>query len=1278
MKKLNLILTAVTVIFLLQNILFAQPVSQLVLTGTDYNFFGRTVANAGDINGDGFDDIVIGVEGVEGHDEQQFYMAQVFFGGVIPHNSPDLELTGQTTHETGRSVSAAGDVNGDGYKDLLVGGTIGRTYIFFGGPHMDSIPDVTLTGDGGADYFGISVSGAGDVNNDGFDDVIVGAYNYQGGKGRASLFYGGANMDNVRDVIFEENNHQQYGQCVKGVGDINHDGFDDIMIGSTLTSGAPGSGGTGRAYIYYGGSNMDNIADKSFTDNVFGGVFGGAITASDINGDGIKDIIISGRHVGAYGGAFYVFYASFNNIDTIADVAIYNTAGNYNYFGNSISADDFNHDGYADIIVGAWGNNSDRGKVYVFYGGVSMDNTPDIIYIGENAGDKFGYSVSTAGNFNGDGKPGYIIGAPDYNSQSGRVYLFQNSIITSVNPDQNEINVSKSTDISVSFGLDMNSSTINTTNIKVFGLQTGLKSSTVSYNAGTRTATINPNSDFKVGEKIQVTLSSGIQTSSNTPITPFTWMFTVQALGGTGVFTEASIIDSAANINSYASGELLKSADIDGDGDMDLAAESYYSSSIRIFKNNGSGTFTRTQEIANIPDVHWYSALNMADYDNDGDIDISFSTATPISGIDSFYVYKNDGAGNFTKFSAILGGGLIANSADLDGDGDLDIAESWGYDKVRYLINDGYGNFTMYQINNLGYNHTNGCDVGDLDNDGNIDILVSIQSGASCKVVMLMNDGHANFTTGNSFLTSTYFSDQRLADLNGDKCLDIVGWNYIYFNLCNSTFSQTPFAAGSEAFPFDVDGDGDLDLTYTTGQFGGPNDQVKIYKNSGTGTFSNFSNTTVGHDVNSVASGDFDNDGDIDMAADNGLGHTGNRSDISILKNNYICTHSSYTLTGNLAIPVGSTNNVFVCSTDNGYWDISNYGNAHATIPEYSSGDSVVVSAGNDLGHFVLFYIAFHNCGGDTLLIKHVYIENPSSPLDFSISAIPEGFLNTFTNQLNARDTFSVYLRNRTAPYSLVDSVKSVLDSVTFKLQGSFQNAPTGLYFIVLKHRNSLETWSNSFGVLSVRGLTVIYDFTSSKYDAYGNNLALKGGLYCLYSGDADQDGTIDASDLSLVENAVSIGSSGYLNTDINADYYLDGSDISIVENNISKSIKSPLNGDFIYTPSEINKKENDETEIMDKIEKNVTKQKVFDLGDNYPNPFNPTTKINYELPISNSVSLKVFDMLGKEVASLVNEKQVAGKYTVEFNASSLPSGTYFYKIVAGDFIKVKKMILVK
>ena len=94
-------------------------------------------------------------------------------------------------------------------------------------------------------------------------------------------------------------------------------------------------------------------------------------------------------------------------------------------------------------------------------------------------------------------------------------------------------------------------------------------------------------------------------------------------------------------------------------------------------------------------------------------------------------------------------------------------------------------------------------------------------------------------------------------------------------------------------------------------------------------------------------------------------------------------------------------------------------------------------------------------------------------------------------------------------------------------------------------------------------------------------------------------------------------------------------------------------------------------------IKKNVILYRFY-LAQNYPNPFNPTTTINYKIPKTSFVTLKIYNVLGKEIATLVNEEKPAGNYNVEFNAKGLSSGIYFYRIRAGEYVQTKKMILMK
>ena len=152
---------------------------------------------------------------------------------------------------------------------------------------------------------------------------------------------------------------------------------------------------------------------------------------------------------------------------------------------------------------------------------------------------------------------------------------------------------------------------------------------------------------------------------------------------------------------------------------------------------------------------------------------------------------------------------------------------------------------------------------------------------------------------------------------------------------------------------------------------------------------------------------------------------------------------------------------------------------------------------------------------------------------------------------MSSRDTAAVYLRDAEFPYSVRDSAKGIIDSVTFSGLFTFSNAPTGKYYIVVRHFQSIETWSREGGdTLRANQSVQTYDFTASPSQAYGNNLKLKGGKYCLHTGDVDQNGFIDASDAAKVQTDSQILLTGrHLVSDLNGDNFVNGLDVLIADN---------------------------------------------------------------------------------------------------------------------------------
>ena len=369
------------------------------------NSFGNSVSSAGDVNNDGYNDVVVGAVN----------NAYLFLGGSTVDNLVDLQFNVESTFGYYFTpVSFAGDVNNDGYDDIIIGSSgydsnTGRAYIFLGGNPMDNVADIILTGFYSNSFFGRSVSSAGDVNNDNFDDVIVGM------NGRAYVFYGGSSMNNIHDLLLTETiGVTRFGESVSYAGDVNNDGFDDVIVGDI---------GVGKTYIYFGASPMNNVVDITIS------IPGKAVsTAGDVNDDGFDDVIIghNGENNPANGIASILFGG--NPMDNITDVGFQlfelNTA---NKFGYSVStAGDINHDNFDDVIVGASGYNNDAGRAYIYYGGSTMDNIANIILDGENVGDNFGISVSDAGDVNYDGYEDMIIGSSNF-PINGKSYLYSTS-----------------------------------------------------------------------------------------------------------------------------------------------------------------------------------------------------------------------------------------------------------------------------------------------------------------------------------------------------------------------------------------------------------------------------------------------------------------------------------------------------------------------------------------------------------------------------------------------------------------------------------------------------------------------------------------------------------------------------------------------------------------------------------------------------------------------------------------------------------------------------------
>jgi hypothetical protein len=347
--------------------------------------FGRSVANAGDLNNDGYTDLVIGAHGAK--------KAFVYYGSPSFDGASDVTIADRTG-ESGFGVSAAnaGDLNNDGYTDLVIGAHgAKKAFVYYGGPGFDGISDVTIADHTGESYFGYSADNAGDLNNDGYTDLVIGA----SGAKKAFVYYGGPGFDGISDVTIEDHTGESnFGVSAANAGDLNSDGYTDLVIGAH---------GANRAFVYYGGPFFDGASDVTIADHTGESYFGySADNAGDLNNDGYTDLVI-----GAYGAnKAFVYYGS-PGFDGASDVTIADHTGE-SYFGFSAdNAGDLNNDGYTDLVIGAHGAN----RAFVYYGGPSFDGASDVCIADHTGEPHFGVSVANAGDLNSDGYTDLVIGA---------------------------------------------------------------------------------------------------------------------------------------------------------------------------------------------------------------------------------------------------------------------------------------------------------------------------------------------------------------------------------------------------------------------------------------------------------------------------------------------------------------------------------------------------------------------------------------------------------------------------------------------------------------------------------------------------------------------------------------------------------------------------------------------------------------------------------------------------------------------------------------------------
>jgi hypothetical protein len=504
-----------------------------VIGTSDDEWLGYSVSSAGDVNGDGINDLIIGSPSKDSLDEFQAGAAYILFGRADGSFPTTDELDGtqgfavfgkRLNDRLGASVSAAGDINGDGFADIIIGapgvdigmppgmgandkpwcgvtenqpfhGNGGEAYVIYGSNNafpaylsacdIDGTNGFIIQGKFRNNNLGNSVSYAGDVNNDGFSDVIVGAQYANPSDifnaGEAYVIFGGATdpdtpvlsinaLTGKNGFIIEGGAERiELGTSVSFAGDLNNDGIDDVIVGAPNAVNSDGVS-SGAAYVVYGKSTEVSQFDLRVKTAELSGADGFSIFgndrsrlgfsvayAGDVNGDTIDDVIIGAPRANVspiFGsGDAYIVYgtqgdAPFSPLSTL-DTGITTIVGKASIdgFGYSVkSAGDVNGDGIDDVIIGApYGTDGYNAEAYVVYGSTAEAFLPEVMnaadlnesvgmtipILAEDFDGSNGYriSVSSAGDLNGDGKADLIVGVASVersdNSKEGHVQIIR-------------------------------------------------------------------------------------------------------------------------------------------------------------------------------------------------------------------------------------------------------------------------------------------------------------------------------------------------------------------------------------------------------------------------------------------------------------------------------------------------------------------------------------------------------------------------------------------------------------------------------------------------------------------------------------------------------------------------------------------------------------------------------------------------------------------------------------------------------------------------------------
>ncbi|MES2643363.1 MAG: MopE-related protein [Myxococcota bacterium] len=414
----------------------------LAATGADarlyaaYGASGGTLAGLGDMNGDGYDDVLVGIVNSDAAGPGAGAAAVVFgpILGAFDLAGADASLLGNSGDAAGERVAALGDVDGDGWPDLAVGGAHGGTddqggaWLVHGpvtGRYDLGAADATWTGTNRNEYVGGALAGGGDLDGDDLPDLLLAAWGAQtGGFASGSIYLfsglvtGTPSLSDGTAELIGVGTSNFAASALDIAADVNGDGVADAIVGSAYDDTGGNQGGA--VYVVHG--PLSGVQSLSDADAILVGEdgsdgAGGALDAGDLDGDGLDDVLVGARAAGSNtAGRVYVVSSPSGTLDLARADAMFVTGALGIGVGGSVAiAGDLDGDGAVDVVIGAEGANDSSGGAWLEYGpfaGARDLDTTGVHLRGTNMFDECGAAAAGVGDVDGDGLSDVLIGAP--------------------------------------------------------------------------------------------------------------------------------------------------------------------------------------------------------------------------------------------------------------------------------------------------------------------------------------------------------------------------------------------------------------------------------------------------------------------------------------------------------------------------------------------------------------------------------------------------------------------------------------------------------------------------------------------------------------------------------------------------------------------------------------------------------------------------------------------------------------------------------------------------